>query len=73
MKDGSLFFANQAGEFFVQSSINQPVKSLGVTQSHSVNAAVEAANGSLVTVGFRGVRVVDRNTIASATLQGAVK
>lgn len=73
MKDGSLFFANQAGEFFVQSSINQSVKSLGVTQSHSVNAAVEAANGSFVTVGFRGVRIVDRNTIASATLQGAVK
>ncbi|SAL51802.1 glycosyl hydrolase BNR repeat-containing glycosyl hydrolase [Caballeronia udeis] len=73
MRDGRLLFANEAGEFFVQPSLNHPVESLGVASSHSVNAAVEAANGSLVTVGFRGVRVVGRNTIASTIPQGAVK
>jgi photosystem II stability/assembly factor-like uncharacterized protein len=73
MKDGRLLFANQAGELFVQASLNQPVESLGVAPSHSVNAVVEAANGSLVTVGFQGVRIVDRTAIASRILQGAMK
>ena len=72
LKDGRIVFSNQAGQLFVSTDQGRSVKLLPQDRAAPLNAISQAADGSVIVAGVRGIaRLASSNAPSNATAAAA--